>query len=175
MKSSLILCALLLTACCTQPEPPAQAQAASLTITQGAINGFSGQVPFTLPAIERAFEGLEVVAAADAPEPAFHVQEHGSAVPLFTVRADWTRGYVGSVSASLLLGGAPREIKSGVTTYGELRGALPQPCSVQTNRQDGPVYCEIALSSGTLGLDFQGDGSAAVLGQIAYFPRAPGP
>ncbi len=175
MKSCLILVALLLTACCTQPEPPAQVQAASLTITPDAINGFAGQVPFTLPAIERAFEGMDVVAAADVPEPAFHVREPGSAEPLFIVQPDWTRGYVGSVSASFLLGGEPREIKAGVTTYGELRDALPEPCSVQTNLQDGPVSCVIALSSGTLRLDFQGTGSDAVLGQIAFFPRAPGP
>ncbi len=177
MKVGLILCALLLTACCTQPAPVASERAAEASVRIGpeGIIGLEGQVPFTLQAIERAFAGFEVVAAADARQPAFHVREPGSEETLFIVTPDWTRGYVGSVSANLPGQSGPLEILVGVTAHSELRNSLPQPCTGEPGLRDGPVSCDIALSAGILRLDFPANRADPVLEQVAYFPQAPRP
>lgn len=177
MKAGLILCAFLLTACCTQPAPVASEPAAeaSLRIGPEGIIGLEGKVPFTLQAIERAFAGFEVVAAADAQQPVFHVREPSSEETLFIVTPDWTRGYVGSVSANLPGQSGTLEILVGVTPYSELRNTLPQPCAGEPDLRDGPVSCDIALSAGTLRLDFPASRADPVLKQIAYFPGAARP
>jgi hypothetical protein len=169
LKTSLILAALLLTACCTQPAPPEAQPRAEATLTLGpdGISGLDGQVPFTLPAIERAFEGFEVVSAPNTGEPVFHVREPGSPDTLFIVSPDWTRGFVGSVSAVLPASAGGLEIRAGVTPYSAVRARPAIRCA--------DFSCELPLSSGTLRLNFPATGDDPVLAKIAYVPAANGP
>jgi len=169
LKTSLILAALLLTACCTQPAPPeAQPKAeATLTIGPDGISSLNGQVPFTLPAIERAFEGFEVVSAPNGGEPVFQVREPGSTDTLFIVSPDWTRGFVGSVTAVIPASAGSLEVRAGVTLQVALQARLGAACADQ--------ICEIPLSGGTLILRFPADGEDPLLQEIAYFRAPNGP
>jgi hypothetical protein len=169
LKTSLILAALLLTACCTQPAPPEAQPKAEATLTLGAdgISSLNGQVPFTLPAIERAFEDFEVVAAPNAGEPVFHVREPGSPNTLFIVSPDWTRGFVGSVTAVLPPSAGGLEIQAGVTPQAALQERLGTACA--------DFRCEIPLSGGSLILRFPAGGENPLLDEIAYVPAQNGP
>lgn len=172
MKTGLILCALLLTACCSRPAPEvAQGPAeATLRIGPQGVAGLEGQAPFTLPAIERAFSGFDVVSMGDAEGPVFHVREPGTEVAVFIVSPDWTRGYIGAVSAKIP--GAP-DMQAGVTPFSALPDSLARACTSVPAMRDGPVRCETSLSAGTLRLEFPAGRGDPVLEQIAYFPRAP--
>lgn len=175
MKAGLILCALLLTASCMQPAPVTSVPApdASIRIGPDGIIGLEGQVPFTLPAIERAFAGFDIVTAADAQQPAFHVREPGGEQALFIVTPDWTRGHVGAVSANVPAGAGTLEVTAGVTAYSELGAALQPPCIQPPDVRGGAVTCDIALPAGRLELEFPAGPGDPVLEQIAYFPDAP--
>lgn len=169
MKTSLILSALLLTACCAQPAPPeAQPKAeATLTLGPNGISSLDGQVPFTLPAIERAFEGFEVVSAPNAGEPVFHVREPGSPDTLFVVSPDWTRGFIGSVSAVLPPAAGGLEIRAGLTRYSAVRDRQGIRCA--------DFSCDLPLTAGTLRLNFPATGDDPVLDKIAYVPAPANP
>ncbi len=169
MRTPLILAALLFTAGCTQPEPPAAQPGAEASLTFGSdgINGLDGQVPFTLPAVERAFEGFEVVSSPNGGEPVFHVRAPGSTDTLFVVSPDWTRGFVGSVSAVLPPSSGGLELRIGVTSYSALQERPGISCA--------DFSCELPLPGGTLRLDFPATGDDPVLDQIAYVPLSAGP
>lgn len=155
---------LLLAAGCTQPaHAPNNTQTApSVTIGPDGIAGLDGQVPFTLPAIERAFPGFDVVALQAEGVPVFHVRERGSETAVFVVSPDWTRGFAGAFTAIVPAAGGSLEAQAGASRL----AALGPACSNQT--------CAVALQSGTLRLRFASGAGDATLEEIAYFPdKAP--
>lgn len=175
MKPVLILHALLLAACCTQPvQLPEEDKLpdASIRLGPAGITGLEGQLPFTLPAMERAFEGFEVVSVADPDLPAFHIRETGSRDAIFIVTPDWTRGFTGSITALVPSQSGPFRVEAGVTTYGQLPADFIQNCTVQPGSRDGPVFCEAPLPAGRLTLDFPASRADPVLEEIAYYSAA---
>lgn len=170
MKPALILTAVLLAACCTQPAPQANAPEPSITLTEDGIAGLDGQIPFTLPAIERAFPGLDVVAAPTPENPAFEVREPRSNAALFVVAPDWTLGFVGSITTQVPAGGGPISLRPGVSTLEDLPESLQQRCDVPAG---GPARCTVQLASGSLILGFSSFSGARTLYSVAYFLPAP--
>lgn len=165
MKPALILTVLLSAACCAQPAPQANAPEPSITLTEDGIAGLDGQIPFTLPAIERAFPGLDVVAAPAPESPAFEVREPGSNAALFVVAPDWTLGFVGSISTQVPAKGGPISLQAGVSTLEDLPESLQQRCHAPAN---GPVSCTVPLASGSLILGFSSFSGALTLDSVAY-------
>lgn len=171
MRIALVLGGGLLAACCTQAAPVAvepAPQAAVIIVTADGIAGFEGDVPFTLPAIERAFSGMDVVAAPGADVPAFHVRAPGSEATLFIVRPDWTRGHVGNVAAIVPEAGKNSEFQAGVSRASELRemGCTAPPGGAR----DGALICEVPVQAGVLRFSFPASRDDPLLEQIAYFP-----
>lgn len=169
LKTSLVIAALLLTACCTQPAQVAAEPSVEPVLTLGpdGISGLDGQVPFTLPAVERAFEGFEVVSVSNGGVPVFHVREPGTTGTLFIVSPDWTRGFVGSVSAVLPAPEGGFEIRAGATPYSAVQEWPGIRCAGFT--------CDLPLAAGTLRLNFPATGDDPVLDRIAYIPAPAGP
>lgn len=173
MRPGFVLGGALLAACCTQ-APPVGAEPASRTasvvITADGIVGFEGDVPFTLPAIERAFAGMEVFAAPNADVPAFLVRPPGEATAWFVVRPDWTRGYVGSIAAIVPGASESTEFQVGISSTSETQTIPELACTVPSGALDGALICEASRAAGVLRFSFRAGKRDPVLDQIAYFP-----
>ena len=173
MRMGLVLGGTLLAACCTQAPPvgaePA-ARTASVVITADGIAGFEGDVPFTLPAIERAFAGMEVVAAPNADVPAFLVRPPGETTTWFVVRPDWTRGQVGSIAAIVPGASESTEFQVGISSTSETQTIPELACTVPSGARDGDLVCEASGAAGVLRLSFIAGKGDPVLDQIAYIP-----
>lgn len=176
MKAALILSAAVLTACCTQPAPaPAPEEPArmpSVLIGTEGLEGLSGQVPFTLPVIERTFPGFDIVTAAGSAEPAFHVREPGQAQALFIVTADWSRGYIGQIATRLP--GENTDLVAGTTRFSDLPETVARTCSGTPDPGGPQVTCDISLPHGALTLGFQAGRDDPLLESVAYTPARPG-
>ena len=173
MRMGVVLGGTLLAACCTQAPPVGAEPAArtpSVVITAGGIAGFEGDVPFTLPAIERAFAGMEVVAAPNADVPAFLVRPPEEATALFVVRPDWTRGYVGSIAAIVPGASENIEFQVGVSSTNRPQTIPELACTVPSGARDGALICEASRVAGVLRLSFRASRGDPVLDQIAYAP-----
>ena len=173
MRMGLVLGGTLLAACCTQ-APPVGAEpavpAAGVVITADGIAGFEGDVPFTLPAIERAFAGMEVFAAPNADVPAFLVRPPGEATAWFVVRPDWTRGYVGSIAAIVPGASESTEFQVGISSTSETQTIPELACTVPSGARDGALICEASRTAGVLRFSFRAGKGDPVLDQIAYIP-----
>ena len=173
MRMGVVLGGTLLAACCTQAPPvgaePA-ARTASIVITADGIAGFEGDVPFTLPAIERAFAGMEVVAAPNADVPAFLVRPPEEATALFVVRPDWTRGYVGSIAAIVPGASENIEFQVGVSNARDTQAVPELACTEPSGARDGALVCEASRAAGVLRFSFRAGKGDPVLDQIAYIP-----
>lgn len=176
MRIGFILAVSLLAACGTQAAPLETERSAepAVMLTASGIAGFEGDVPFTLPAIERAFAGMEVVAAPDTEIPAFHVRPEGAGPAVFIVRPDWTRGFVGSVAAVVPGGSLGREVQAGVTLASDVRAMPGLSCNVPSGARDGGLSCEAGIGGGVLALTFPASQGDPVLERIAYFPPVSG-
>ena len=173
MRMGLVLGGTLLAACCTRAPPvgaePA-AQTAGVVITADGIAGFEGDVPFTLPAIERAFAGMEVVAAPNADVPAFLVRPPGETTAWFVVRPDWTRGQVGSIAAIVPGASESTAFQVGVSSTSQTRTVPELACTVPSGARDGALVCEASRAAGVLRFSFREGKGDPVLDQIAYIP-----
>lgn len=177
MKPVCITAAFLLAACCTQPAPPQETHAPepAFILTPDGIAGIEGRVPFTLPAIERAFEGLDVVAVPTTEMPAFEVREPGSRTALFRVVPDWTLGFAGTVSVLVPGEVGPAELLPGVSSFNDLPVDIARTCKPEPGFRDGPVSCTIALSGGTVILGFPASRQVPLLESVRYIPDTPAP
>jgi hypothetical protein len=176
MKRTLVLPALLLASCCTQPlsEPaPPPAPAEAVTVTASGIEGLSGQIPFTLPSIERAFPGFTIVTDEEDGVPVFSVREPGSKSDLFRLRPDWSRGFIGSVSVLVPGAAGPAELTPGQSPFTDLPAEIANDCTPGPTPTDGPFSCTVALSTGTLILDFPSARYTARLESARYVPGPP--
>ncbi|MFN7179270.1 hypothetical protein [Hyphomonas sp.] len=173
MKRALVLLALLLASSCTQPLPepaPPPAPAEAVTVTASSIEGLSGQIPFTLPSIERAFPGFTIVADEEDGVPIFSVREPGSDADLFRLRPDWSRGFIGSVTVLVPGDTGLVELQPNVSPFTDLPAEIAQACNPEPAPTDGPFSCTVALSTGELILAFPSARYAPRLESARYVP-----
>ena len=167
-----LACALALAACGT-PEgrngSGAEAEDGPYTISADGAAGLAAQTPFTVPAMEGAFPGLEVVTLSDPDTPAFHIRETGSEVPLYIVTPDWTRGYAGAVATRSAKVSGPGGLRAGASRLSEVAAPLKSSCAAPETESDISLVCE----SGRLRLEFAGTGGDLLLQQQTYLPPVP--
>ena len=155
-------------AACGTPAGQADGGAAYTIGPDGAGN-LKAATPFTVPAIERACPGLEVVTVPDAEMPAFHVREPGSTTPLYIVTPDWTRGYAGAVATRSPSVTGPDGIRAGVTRYSDLVESWHSDCRSEPGLRDGPITCERP----GIRLSFPASRDDPVLAEIVFLPPLP--
>lgn len=168
LRAACLFPVFLLTACGT-PERGAAAPepGAVLRIGPSGTMGLTAATPFTLPALERAFPGFEVVAVQQAGQPAFNITEPGDIAPVFVVTPDWTRGYAGAVATADRRVEGPGGMRAGVTRHSQL------PEDWQSDCGGAPLTCE-QLEGGTgLRLEFASGEADPVLAQMIYLPPVP--
>lgn len=163
--------ALLLAACGTPDGGAANEQAGgpAYTISAEGAGSLRAQTPFTVPAIERAFPGLEVVTLSGADLPAFHIREAGSAAPLYIVTPDWTRGYAGAVSTASPHVSGPGGLRAGISRRNEAPADLTATCTAPETGGDITLICE----AGRFRLEFTGAGDNPLLARQTYLPPVP--
>lgn len=162
----LSLCVIL--AACGTPAGQADGGAAYTIGPEGAVN-LKAATPFTLPAIERAFPGLDVVTMPDPEMPAFHVRGAGSAAPLYIVTPDWTRGYTGAVATASPDVAGPGGVRAGVSRLADVPEALKTGCAPPETASEITLACE----SPHYRLEFSGAGANPLLVRQTYLPPLP--
>lgn len=178
MKRALILPAILLAACCTQPPPspaPPSEPAEAVTVTGSGVEDIGGQIPFILPAIERAFPGFIIVTDDEDEIPVFGVREPGSETDLFRLRPDWSRGFIGSVAVLVPTDTGTVELQPNVTNFADLPADTAQACTPEQPRPSDLLSCEVPLSTGTLILNFPSARYTRKLNSASYVPNSPPP
>ena len=75
--------------------------ATRLTISPKGVASLTGPTPFTLPAVEAAFPGFDVIPVTDPATgvATFEVRPEGSETARFLVASDWSRGQVATVTS----------------------------------------------------------------------------
>lgn len=167
-----LACALALAACGTPEGRNAngtEAADAAYTIGPDGAAGLLAQTPFTVPAMERAFPGLEVVTHSDPDTPAFHIRKAGSKTPLYIVTPDWTRGYAGAVATRSAEVSGPGGLRAGTSRLSEVAAPLKASCAAPETARDISLVCQ----SGRLRLEFGGTGGDLLLLQQTYLPPVP--
>lgn len=169
MNRLLLASTLGLVACCTPASGGGAPGAPLHTIGPDHAGGLKTATPFTIPAIERAFEGLEVVSVSDPEQPRFLVRLPGSETPLYVVTPDWTRGYAGAVSTSSADVGGPGGLRAGRSRLSEVPEELRAACHVPEDAGEISLSCE----TGSFQLDFTGTGPDPLLALQTYLPPLP--
>jgi hypothetical protein len=167
-----LACALALAACGTPEGRSASGTGAAetaYTIGPDGAAGLAAQTPFTVPAMERAFPGLEVVTISDPETPAFHIRETGREMPLYIVTPDWTRGYAGAVATRSAEVSGPGGLRAGESRLSEVAAPLKASCAPPETQSDISLVCE----SGRLRLEFSGMDGDLLLLQQTYLPPIP--
>lgn len=168
-----LVLASFLAACGTPEGRNGNGEGAAHTIGPDGAAGLAGQTPFTVPAMERAFPGLEVVSISDPETPAFHIRVPGSQTPLFVVTPDWTRGYAGAVATRSASVTGPDGLRAGVTAYTQLPESWRADCMVEPGWRDGPMTCERQSADGAFRLVFPPSRADPVLEEMVYLPPVP--
>lgn len=164
---------LVLAAACGTPEGRStngETATAGYTIGPGGAAGLTGQTPFTVPALERAFPGLEVISVPAADPPAFHIREPGAQAPLYIVTPDWTRGYAGAVATRSASVTGPDGIRAGEARYSGLPESWKADCAAET---DAPIICEQQAGTGSFRLRFRAGSDDPLLEEMAFLPPVP--
>ncbi|MBA4227928.1 MAG: hypothetical protein C0456_15000 [Hyphomonas sp.] len=169
MTRPTLLALCLILAACAVPDGTPDTGAAGYTISADGAGGLRAQTPFTVPAMERAFPGLEVITVAEGDMPAFHIREPGSTAPLYIVTPDWTRGYAGAVATRSASVTGPDGIRAGVTRYSELAESWRSDCRAEPDLRDGPITCERP----GIRLSFPASRDDPVLAEIVFLPPLP--
>lgn len=178
MKRALILPAIFLAACCTQPPPlpaPPPEPAEAVTVTGSGVEDIGGKIPFILPAIERAFPGFIIVANEEDGIPVFGVREPGSETDLFRLEPDWSRGFIGTVTVLVPSDTGTVELQPNATPITDLPADVAQACKPEQPRPNDDQSCEVPLSTGTLILNFPAARSTRKLNSASYVPNPPAP
>ncbi|AXE65207.1 hypothetical protein BBF93_14015 [Hyphomonas sp. CACIAM 19H1] len=165
---ALSLCLALILAACGTPVGQSGGEAAYFIGPEGAAN-LTAETPFTVPALERAFLGLDVVTIPDADMPAFHVREAGSTAPLYVVTPDWTRGYAGAVATTSPDVAGPGGVRVGASRLADVPEALKTRCAPPPTVSDIGLVCE----SPHFRLEFRGTGADPLLARQTYLPPVP--
>lgn len=163
--------ALSLMACGT-PESRAGQQKAgthSYRIGPEGAAGLTGQTPFTVPAMERAFPELEVITVSDPETPAFHIREAGSQAPLYIVTPDWTRGYAGAVATTSPDVSGPGGLRAGFSRLSDAPADLKVACAAPEAEGEITLLCQ----AGRFRLEFSGAGETPLLARQTYLPPVP--
>jgi hypothetical protein len=181
----LVVAAGLLFASCEAPETgagrPAEAgHPAGAPPAPGRADpaGLPGRMPFTLPAVQQAFPGLEVVAVPEDPEkaalPRFDVRAPGDTAPLYQLSPDWTRGLVGEVASDHPAISGPGGLRPGTTRRAEAIAALNTAACEPAAGPDAPPFaCEAPAGGAVLRLEFSGDTGDAVLVRLVWLQAMP--
>lgn len=163
--------ALILAACGT-PEGEAgngETVAGAYTIGPEGAAGLAAETPFTVPAIERAFPGLEVVTVAEGDLPAFHIRKAGNEAPLYIVTPDWTRGYAGAVAATSAEVYGPEGLRAGISRLSDAPARLKTACAPPEMPGEITLVCQMP----GFRLEFSGAGSDPLLTRQTYLPPVP--
>lgn len=166
-RAALIVLSTLLAACGT-PDGEASAEAAYTIGPEGAGN-LKGETPFTLPAIERAFHGLDVLAVSVTGTPVFEVREPGSSAALYVVTPDWTRGYAGAVGTASPDVAGPNNLRAGMSRLSDVPIALKANCAEPSPAGAVTLVCD----SPGFRLEFSGTGADPLLARQTYLPSLP--
>lgn len=162
-----LISALVLAACGT-PDGRAGSDAAHTIGPEGAGN-LTATTPFTVPAMERAFPGLEVVTVSDRDLPAFHIRAASGQETLYVVTPDWTRGYAGAVSSTSPDVTGPDGLRAGVS---RLSGA-PEPLNASCAAPEMAGEITLVCDSPHFRLEFAGPGPDPLLARQTYLPPLP--
>lgn len=162
-----LISALVLAACGT----PYGSERSEMTHTIGpeGAGGLTAATPFTVPAMERAFPGLEVITVVGADMPTFHIYEATNSAPVYVVTPDWTRGYAGAVSTGLPDVTGPDGLRAGVSRLSEAPQPLKENCAAPEMAGDITLICE----SPNFRLEFSGPGPDPLLARQTYLPPLP--
>lgn len=163
-----VISALVLAACGTPDGNNAGSQVAHTIGPEGAGN-LTATTPFTVPAMERAFPGMEVVTVAEGDMPSFHIREAGSNAPVYVVTPDWTRGYAGAVSTSLPDVTGPGGLRAGVSRLSAAPETLKTNCAAPEMAGEITLVCD----SPHFRLEFAGPGADPLLARQTYLPPLP--
>ena len=166
-RAALIVLSTLLAACGT-PDGEATAEAAYTIGPEGAGN-LTGETPFTLPAIERAFSGLDVVAVSVTGTPVFEVREPGRSAALYVVTPDWTRGYAGAVGTASPDVAGPKNLRAGMSRLSDVPTPLKASCAEPSAAGAITLVCD----SPGFRLEFSGTGADPLLARQTYLPPLP--
>ena len=167
-RSSWIALALCLTACAA-PQA-GNGEAGTYTIGPDGAARLSEATPFTVPALKRAFPGLDVVSfTTEAGAPVFHIRQPGSDTPLYIVTPDWTRGYAGAVATETGEVSGPGGLRTGTSQLGDVPAGLKTSCAPPEAEGEIDLVCE----SGRFRVEFAGEGENAVLIRQTFLPPLP--
>lgn len=162
-----IALALCLTVCAA-PQA-GNGDAGTYTIGPDGAARLSEATPFTVPALERAFPGLDVVAFNEAGLPVFHIRAPGETEPLYIVTPDWTRGYAGAVATETGEVSGPGGLRAGKSQLGDVPAELKASCAPPEAGGEIDLVCE----SGRFRIEFAGEGESAVLIRQTFLPPLP--
>ncbi|MBY9068478.1 hypothetical protein K1X12_16370 [Hyphomonas sp. WL0036] len=171
MSRASCLASILLLTACTAPEGkagPGEADAPYRIGPDGAA-GLTEAAPFTVPAMERAFEGLEVVSLPDPDLPAFEARIPATGAPLYVVTPDWSRGYTGAVSTSAADVAGPGGIRAGRSRLSDVAEELKAACAPPEEAGEIVLVCE----SDRFRLEFTGETGNPLLARQTYLPPLP--
>lgn len=166
-RAALIVLIALLAACGT-PDGEASAEGAYTIGPEGAGN-LRAETSFTLPAVERAFPGLDVITITDTGLPAFEIREPGSSAALYVVTPDWTRGYAGAVSTASPEVAGPNNLRAGMSRLSDVPTALKASCAEPSPGGAATLVCD----SPGFRLEFSGTGADLLLARQIYLPPVP--
>lgn len=180
--AALFLTSALLLASCEETEPDADIlveaeHAAIVAPAQASIDPsrLPGRTPFTFPAVQQAFPGLEVVAVPEDPArgelPRFDVRAPGDTAPLYNLTPDWTRGLVGEVASVHPAVSGPGGLQPGTTRRAEALGG--KPCEPPASPDAPPFACEAILDGAALRLEFSGEAGDALLLRLVWLAALP--
>lgn len=157
---------------CGTPEGQAgqeKPDAAAYIIGPEGAAGLTGQTPFTVPALERVFPGLEVISISDPETPAFHIREAGSPAPIYVITPDWTRGYAGAVATEAGEVSGPGGLRAGTSRLSDAPADLKTACTAPETEGEITLTCEVDRFR----LEFSGRGSDPLLARQIYLPPVP--
>lgn len=181
---ALTLAAVLILAACEAPEdapqrepPPEAAQFGASEARFDLASGLAGRAPFTLPAMEAAFPGYQVISRLEDPAagtpPAFEVHAAGSDDALFVITPDWSRGRVGEVSTTHLGVGGPLGVRAGLTPQSEVIATFGEACAPAGDPAGGAPGCEVSADGARLRLEFAEEGDDPLLNRIVLLANMP--
>lgn len=158
------------------PELESPAQDSGVDIA--SIAALPGRMPFTLPAIERAFPGHDIVSVMEDPAsgapPEFHIRPQGSEAALFIVTPDWSRGMAGEIATTDPGVTGPGGIRPGRSRQSDVTAALGGQCARLEPSPGLPPACEVTEGRVHLRLEFEaGELPDPVLQRLVALPTLP--
>jgi hypothetical protein len=171
MTRAFCLASTLLLAACTAPggeAGPGEADAPYRIGPDGAA-GLTEAAPFTVPAMERAFDGLDVVSLSDPDLPAFEARVPATGAPLYVVTPDWSRGFAGAASTSAADVVGPGGIRAGRSRLSDVADDLKTACAPPEEAGEMVLVCE----SDRFRLEFTGETGDPLLARQTYLPPLP--